>query len=405
MRLDDRRAQLLLGPRQVGKTVLLLQVADDLLAAGWPGTNLTYFDFSDDRLTEPVTAREVVDARPVGTVPEHPRVFLFDEIRLAPNWDRWLKQAVDHGGHRIVATDSAASVLRDGSRESGQGRWDEWTVEGLSFQEMAKLLALPGESPTEVMQRLNLVERYLAIGGFPEHAWREDFPEVRRRLRSDIADRAILRDLSGRGVDVQRIKDLFVYLVQDSGAQFNAENRARDLKADPRTVRDWLQLLTDTLMVVTLERNYRHAAAGLRSRPKVFAVDPGLVSAFASSPVQDSEVRARSFEAGVFRHLREVAREREGSLSYFRQRDDLEVDFVLEIAGRKVGIEVTSSSRVKPDKVERLRQAGKELGAERLFLIHGGLVEGSVTSSDVVFIPLAKFLLDPAVVILGANHV
>jgi uncharacterized protein len=49
-RLADRRAVVVVGPRQVGKTVLLLQTADDLLTAGWPAANLTYFDFSDDRL-------------------------------------------------------------------------------------------------------------------------------------------------------------------------------------------------------------------------------------------------------------------------------------------------------------------------------------------------------------------
>src|SRR4029079_10324184 len=60
LRVDDRRAVLLLGPRQVGKTVLLLQLADDLLAQGWPPQNLTYFDFSDERMKCEVTAQDVV---------------------------------------------------------------------------------------------------------------------------------------------------------------------------------------------------------------------------------------------------------------------------------------------------------------------------------------------------------
>ena len=46
----ERRAVLILGPRQVGKTVLLLQLADDLLAKRWLPQNLTYFDFADDRI-------------------------------------------------------------------------------------------------------------------------------------------------------------------------------------------------------------------------------------------------------------------------------------------------------------------------------------------------------------------
>src|SRR3954466_1753714 len=120
LRVDDRRATLLLGPRQVGKTVLLLQVADALLEKGWPPQNLTYFDFSDERITGEISARDVVEAQPFGLSPDYPRVFLLDEIRGAASWDRWLKQAVDAKVGRIVATDSAAGLLRAGAAESGQ---------------------------------------------------------------------------------------------------------------------------------------------------------------------------------------------------------------------------------------------------------------------------------------------
>ncbi len=138
---QDRRACLVMGPRQVGKTIGLLQLADDLLDAGLPSSNLLYFDFSDERLTMPVSAREIERVRPVGFQAEAPRILLLDEIRFAPNWDRWLKQAVDAGVGRIIATDSAASVLRAGTRESGLGRWDELLIEGLSFSEFTRLHA------------------------------------------------------------------------------------------------------------------------------------------------------------------------------------------------------------------------------------------------------------------------
>lgn len=397
---EDRRATLLLGPRQVGKTVLLLQLADDLLDKGLPPQNLTYFDFSDERITEDVTARQVVEAQPVGVNAEYPRVFLFDEIRGSAKWDRWLKQAVDARVGRIVATDSAAGLLRAGAVESGQGRWDEIYIEGLTFREFIRLHAGPeGEVENALRFAPNLHERYLALGGFPEYVLSEDFPEVRRRLRSDIAERAILRDLSGLGVDVARVQDLFVYLIQDSGAELNAEARARDMNADPRSVRDWVRLLADTLLVSSLERFARHAAAGLRAKPKIYAADPGLVMAFAPLPVQDPTVRAKVFEAAVFRHLREAARDLEGQLTYFRLREDLEIDFVLEVSGHLVAIEVTSGLRLRADKLKRLRRASEELGADRRLLIHGGVIEE--TAEGVEAMALQRFLLDPVACLQG----
>lgn len=404
LRMEDRRATLLLGPRQVGKTVLLLQVIDDLLEKGWPPQNLTYFDFSDDRITGEVSARAVIEALPADLSPDHPRIFLLDEIRGATKWDRWLKQAVDARVGRIVATDSAAGLLRAGTVESGQGRWDEIHVEALSFREFVGLNAMLGESLEETLSFLpGLSDVYLARGGFPEYArsrdnsgnsLARDLPEIRRRLRGDVADRAILRDLAGLGVDVQRVKDLFVYLLQDSGAEFNAEARARDLGADPRSVRDWARLLADTMLIHPLERFIRHPAAGLRSKPKMFAADPGLVMAFSPSPVQDERSRAQAFEAAVFRHLREVAHELEGELTFFRHRDDLEIDFVLEaLDGSLTAIEVKSGRRVRTEQVERIRKAGRELKANRLLLIYGGVIQGK--SEGVEEVALSRFLFDP----------
>ncbi len=388
----------LMGPRQVGKTVLLLQLADDLLDAGWPPQNLTYFDFSDERLTggEAVTAREIVGLQPVGFDPSHPQVFLLDEIGSSPNWDRWLKQAVDARVGRIVVTDSAASLLREGTRESGQGRWDVLYIEGLSFREFARFHASPDERVAATPPRIEILYgRYLSLGGFPEYALSLAVPEALRRLRSDIAERAIERDLGRLGLDVQRIKDLFVYIVRESGGEFNVEARASDLQADPRSVRDWVSRLGDTLLISALERSISRPAAGLRAKTRWFAADPGLVLAFARLSPEDREVQAAVFEAAVFRHLREASRELNGQLSYFRHKEDLEIDFVFEASGDpSIGIEVTSSQRLRPDKLTRLLKAGKILEPGRLILVYGGLTEDLVEGVHVL--PLQKFLLDPA---------
>ncbi|HEX5761011.1 MAG TPA: AAA family ATPase [Thermoanaerobaculia bacterium] len=403
-RLSDRRAVVVLGPRQVGKTVALLQVADDLLAAGWPPQNLTYFDFSDHRIVQPLTPREVVDAKAVGSDRDHPRALLLDEVGRAGAWDRWLKQAVDAGGHRIVVTDSAATLLRQGGRESGQGRWDEFLIEGLSFAEFVRLHGARTESVDEALRRFpNVLERFLALGGFPEHALSDDFPEARARIRSDIVDRAILRDLSPLALDVRRARDLFVYLVQDSGAEFTAEARGSDLAADPRTVRVWKDLLTETLLLAELERSTRQPSARIRSKVKIFAADHGLVQAFALSR-REERLRARVFEAAVFRHLREVVQQLGGALTYFRSPAGEELDFVVELNDAVVGIEVTSSGRRRPEKLAEVERAGKALGADRLLLVHGGSVEEPERQSGARPISLTRFLLDTASVIQGEQR-
>jgi uncharacterized protein len=393
-RLADRRAVLLLGPRQVGKTVLLLQAADDLLDQGWPPPNLLYFDFSDERLTGAMEPRQVAASRPTGFDPGHPHVLLLDEVSRAPQWDRWLKQEIDAArGTRIVATDSAAALLIAGGQESGQGRWDELRLEGLSLKEYGALNTPSEEEGGAVRRSLDLIERYLAAGGFPEHAGSSDLPEIRRRLRGDIADRAIRRDLTRQGVDVDRVARLFTYLVESSGGVFSAVERARDLDADPRSIREWLDLLLQTQLLVRLEKGYERPAAGLRSQPKIYAADHGMASAFSPAP-EGQGVRGRLFEAAVYRHLRDVAADHQASLSYFRSHDGLELDFVISTGSAKVAVEVTSATRVRTEKLENLVRAGRRLGTDQLWLVHDGAF--AEQHDTVRLLALSAFLLNPA---------
>lgn len=401
-----RRAALITGPRQVGKTTLLLQLANELLSQGWPPGNLTYFDFSDDRLVEQISARSVVDLTTISRSPDLPRLFLLDEISKSARWAAWLKQAVDITRDRFIVTDSAASALRGGAVESGQGRWDELTIEGLSFNEFLRVIA-PGQLAEQTLRRVpSTVERYLAIGGFPEHASSEDYPQVRERIREDIADGAILRGLLHLGFDVERLRNLFVYLVQDSGVIFNASTRSRDLGADPRSTAQWVRALEDTRLIKVLEGYTERAAARLRMQPKIYASDHGLVAAFAPSGslVRDQRSRSRAVEAVVFRHLRDVAHLVRGELSFFRRRiknDDLEVDFVLSFERGLVVIEVTSSNDPPARKYDRLSRVGKILKTSRLVVIHGGVVD--VTEERVISLSLARFLLQPELVLAAGK--
>lgn len=411
LRIEEHRAQVLLGPRQIGKTTLLKQLADDLLDRGWPARNLTYFDFEDFRLKRDVGPEEIAELRPAGSDPTGPHLFLLDELHNVPRWDRWLKHAVDDRLGRIVATDSAASLLREAGRESGLGRWDEIVLEGLTFREFARLqygrrdaVESPREEPRALAADTELVERYLALGGFPAHATSDDYPLVRERLRTDVVDRALRRDLAGRVDDPERLRRLFVYLVQGSGGEQNYSARADDLKdIDSRTVARWIDLLQDTFFLFALPRGATSAkaAARLRGRSKLYAGDHGLVTAFAETPVREAEVRGRVFEAVVYRHLRELARDRGGLLHYLRWGDGLEVDFVLEVGSERLAVEVTQSVQPRAGKRSALARAAERAGADRAALIHGGLGQGEV--EGVAFVPVSRFLADPESVLTGGG--
>lgn len=404
-RREDRRALLLLGPRQVGKTTILEQSVDDLLDSGWPPRNLTYFDFSDDRLIGEVTARQVVETVPVGVDESRPQIFFFDEFHRAARWSLWLKQAVDCGIGRVVGTGSATSLLRTGGGESGLGRWDELRLDGLSFSEYLRLyLQISPECPPSIHPEA--LWRYLAVGGFPGHALNEDPVEVHRRLRTSIVEKAIFRNLAGVVNDPGRPRDLFVHLVQDSGGELVSTHRANDLEANRRTIERWVELLEGTFLLARLERRSERESKRVRSRPKLYAVDHGLVPAFTLSPdpLRDPDVQSRVFEAVVFRHLREAVGGEMAGLSYLHVEDSLEADFVIDHPRGPVVIEVTHGPRVTPKQIERLRAVAEILGAVRSVLIHGGMVEDRsvrAQDEDVIQLPLLRFLMTPQIAFPG----
>ena len=402
---EPRRATMLRGPRQVGKTTLLHQCVADLIQADWPPSNVTYFDFSDERVVAKSSSpRKLAEYQPAGANAALPRVLLLDEVTRSERWAEWLEQAVDAGGHRICVTDSAASLLRGGTTESGVGRWDDLELETLTYPEFLLLQAREDEDAAGVERRVpRAFERYLRLGGFPEHILDESELRAWGRLRDDISGRAIRKDLAAAQVDTERVNHVFQYLVESSGEILDPRKLASQLGAsvpapDRRSLEKWLHLLESTLLIRRLTR--RTGAASSRSKAQAnarsYAADHGLVMAFAPivDPGTDDETRGRACEALVYRHLRELEREQLVRLSFHRAaRGEDEIDFVVDRReGSPVPIEVKHSQRPGSGALAALPARADAIGAERCLMIHGG---PEVAERDgVQMVPLRDFALD-----------
>ena len=207
-----------------------------------------------------------------------------------------------------------------------------------------------------------------------------------------------MRDLRHTGADLDRVRKLFVHLIIGSGNAWSQGKRADDLAANRKSAGEWLALLEETRLLARLDRDRTaemKASSDLRSQPKIFASDHGLITAFSAhpEPLDMPDVRGRVFEAVIFRHLRDLARAAGGHLSFARLANDLELDFVVRYPGRTVGIEVTSSKDATPRKLGRAAEIMRKLGIDLKLLIHGGFV--SARTGDIDVVPLHEFLLEP----------
>lgn len=220
-----RRAVVLLGPRRVGKTILIRHLIADLLDQGVPAQCIAYVEMDHPLLhgqSLDTLVRQIEMVAPSG---EGTRYLFFDEIQSHKDWEKHLKPLVDHRPDlRILVSGSAAAALKRQSTESGAGRFTDFLLPPLTFSEYLSLRPEapgihqkePGVYILDDIARLNeqFVE-YVNFGGYPELALSSVVrgnPE--RFVKSDIVDKVLLRDLPQLyGIkDIQELNSLFTLL-------------------------------------------------------------------------------------------------------------------------------------------------------------------------------------------------
>jgi uncharacterized protein len=305
---DVGRGVVLLGPRRVGKTVLLHQVAEQLLADGVPQRRICLLSLDDVALRglDLGALIELLEAR-CPLPPTAHRTLLLDEVQHSPDWAGWLKRLTDRRDPIVfLATGSSATALSHGGQDAGLGRWREMTLYPWSFREHVQLRKLPGSFfapldealrahrtqqgigddvalvlgaikpplPADEIERLEAAFLdYLLRGGFPEAAMADDLQEARRRLRQDILDRALGRDVVDVvGADPRVLERLFLRVCLHPGGLWNETEVAGDLGISRPTVSRYLGILERAFLLFRLP----NLASPVKGQPKVYLVAPAL---------------------------------------------------------------------------------------------------------------------------------
>jgi predicted AAA+ superfamily ATPase len=335
-----RRAVVLLGPRRVGKTILIRHLIGDLLTQGVPANRIGYVEV-DHPLLHGQSLDSLVKHLELasGTEGDGTRYFFFDEIQYLKDWERHLKALVDHRPDlRILVSGSAAAALKRKSTESGAGRFTDFLLPPLTFPEYLTLRAerpairesSQGTYELESIDRLNeqFVD-YVNFGGYPELALSQTVRnDPQRFVKSDIVDKVLLRDLPQLyGIqDIQELNALFTLLAYNTGEEVSLEGLSQRSGVTKQTITRYIEYLEAAFL---LQRVFRVDQSGRRYQRergfKVYLTNPAMRTGL-FGPLDA--------EASGFGHLVETAlfsqRFHEGiSLNYARWgAEDSEVDMV-----------------------------------------------------------------------------
>jgi predicted AAA+ superfamily ATPase len=355
--LGDTPALLVNGPRQCGKTTLVRQYAD----------RMAYFSLDDPALLA------AVRADPLGFVRRQDRLII-DEVQRAPELLLALKLAIDQDRRpgRFLLTGSANLMALPTVADSLAGRVEIHTLLPLSNAEIAGRPAdfverlLRCDWPlvaTTAEKREDCVDRVLA-GGYPEMRLRAT-PARRRTWAHAYLTTLIERDVRDIADIAQtaKIPQLLGILAHLSGQLLNLQQIGGQIGLDGKSVEKYIGILEKMFLVRRLPAWSGNELNRLIKTPKLHFLDAGLQASLVRlTPERAVLDRARfgaTLETWVYGELLKTLALGQDPwfLFHYRDKDRVEVDFVLESPlGEIVGIEVKASATVGPADFKGLRR-------------------------------------------------
>lgn len=317
------RLQLVTGPRQVGKTTLLLDLArtygEAAVYAAGDDPDASLPGFWERAWTS------AIERTRRGTA-----ILLLDEVHHFADWSRRLKGEWDRlRRHRapihVVATGSSALRIGVGSRESLAGRFERLTLSHWSAASISQVFQLAPDEAASVA---------VEVGTYPgAFALRHDVRRWRAYIRESIVEPAIGRDVLATGA-VRRpglLRQVFWVAAASPGQIVSLQKLQGQLqdRSALETVAHYLSLLEEAYLIAPLEKFAARAHRRRSAPPKLVALNNALISAVHPEGPPDSTREPARFGAWVENACLAFAVNSGQRVAYWRE-EPLELDAVLD---------------------------------------------------------------------------
>lgn len=349
----------LLGPRQVGKTTLALQIAEQAL-----GKKSSYLDLELD-----------TDLSKLDDIESYLRRFenqllIIDEVQRKPDLFRVLRGLVDirkRAGEKAGQFLLLGSVSRDLLQQSSEtlaGRIRYLELSPFSVLEVFKTDTL-GFNPEKLWFRGGFPNSYLATTNDESWEWRNDF--ISTYVERDIP-------LMGPQIPANRMKKFWAMLAHYHGQQIVLSELGKSLEVSHPTIKSYLDILTDFYMVRQIQPWAGNSKKRLVKSPKIYLRDSGILHKLLN--ISDFEsllghpILGASWEGFVVENII-VQLSSKWQYSYYRTASQTEIDLVLEGPNnQRWAIEVKRS--VAPTVSKGFHTACDDIAATRKFVVYAG---------------------------------
>ncbi|MGH9333769.1 MAG: ATP-binding protein [Vicinamibacteria bacterium] len=345
-----------LGARQVGKTTLARQFAEQ-----WDGST-TRFDLEDPRdlarLEDPMLALAHVEG-----------LVILDEIQRLPGLFPVLRVLADRpdARTRFLLLGSVSPDLLRQSSETLAGRISYHELNGFRLDEVGF-----AEAP-RLWRRGGFPRSFLASTEAASHEWRTAF--IRTFLERDIPQLGIR-------IPATTLNRFWRMVAHYHAQRWNGAELARAFGVSESTVRRYLDVLTDALVLKQLPAWYENIGKRQVKSPKVYLADTGLLHALLGlESAEDLEGHPKvgaSWEGFVIAEIARMLGVRREEMFFWATHAGAELDLLIVRGSRRLGFEIKRTTA--PSVTRSTRTALETLELQRVHVIHVG--EGTFPLAD-----------------------
>ena len=367
--LPPGQSAFLWGPRKTGKSTLLRQQFPDSAC----------FDLLDTRLllewtrapwTFPERVRALDPARQANPI-------VIDEVQKAPAILDEVHRLIETAGLGFVLCGSSARKLRRGRANLLGGRAWRFGLHPLTWPELPSFDLLRALRRGLVPQHYDSTNPRRALAGY-----------VNDYLKEEVFDEGLTRNVAA----FARFFDALSFC---HGELLNYSSIARDCGVDSKTVREYFQILADTLLGVFVEPfSRRRSRAVITRAPKFYLFDVGVAGHVTGRRIERAAGPdfGRALEHFILMELLawRAYREYDAPVRFWRTKSGMECDFVLGRDGA-VAIEVKGGARVRREDLKAMR-AYVEEHRPRCAIVVCNEDEPRRTEDGIEVLPWRRFL-------------
>ncbi len=270
--------KVIMGIRRCGKSVLLLQIIDELKEKGIDQKQIIYINFENEEynfIRNDIDLHNYIKERIVN---KEKYYLFFDEIQNVKDWEKAINSFKASKNVSIFITGSNSDLLSGELATHLAGRYVSFKIYPLTFSEVCELKNIKDEKEIE-----DAFNDYITWGGMPQRFVLTDEEQTKTYL-SDIYDSIVLKDIIARfGIkDLDLFNRIVEYIVTTPSQNFSAESLSNYFKnKDNRevskiTLYNYLEYMTKAMLINKADRYDIRGKRILNGKYKYYLTDLGL---------------------------------------------------------------------------------------------------------------------------------